>query len=121
MTDFTPELLAQMLGRIVDKQSRAAEVGDDQLIATTGRVLNFARACFVADLEDLLDDPSGLLYPERSYDPAEVLSRGRRLAHDLGVDYDAVIETLGTDFERQRLRNIESGAIVPAPRKDPPS
>lgn len=119
MTDFTPELLAQMLGRIVDKQSRAAEVADDALIATTGRVLNFARTSFRALVDELVDDPSGLLHPWRSVEPAEALSFYRRLAHDLGLDFDAIAAEIGSDFEQQRLRDIESGVIVP-PKKEPP-
>jgi hypothetical protein len=116
-SDFTPERLASLIGRLVDQQSRAAHVADDALVATTGRVLSYARASFAVDLENLLDDPSDLLHPWRALTPPEYLAEQRRLAHDLGLDYDGLIEQLGTPDERQRLRDIESGVIQPAPRE----
>jgi hypothetical protein len=79
--------------------------------------LHFAQSAFEAEIEGLLDDPSDLLHPWREREPAEELARFRRIAVDLGIDFDELLARAGTDFERERLRLIDEGTIKAAPRE----
>jgi hypothetical protein len=68
---------------------------------------------FKRDIENLLDDPSDLLHPGRMCEPAEMFEHYRACARHVGLDYDQLVDTLGTESERRRLRDIERGVIVP--------
>lgn len=81
------------------------------------RVFAYARSQFEASIRDLLDDPSHLLHPWRDLEPVEELTEQRKLAADLGFDFDALVALNGTEYERQRLADIESGKIKPQPRE----
>jgi hypothetical protein len=83
----------------------------------SARTLDWARLCFDRDVAALLDDPSPLLCAWREQEPPEELAVLRAIGADLGLDFDKLVEQLGTDVERQRLRDIENGAIAPAPRE----
>jgi hypothetical protein len=86
-------------------------------IHLSDEALRFARAAFVSEIEELLDDPSYLLHPWRECEPLEELDRYRRIAINLGIDFDDLIARAGTDFERERLRLIIEGVIKPASRE----
>ena len=88
-------------------------------LSLTPQVLAYARASFRSDVAALLDDPSDLLHPHREREPAEELADRRLLAGQLGLDFDARVAEAGTPFERQRLADIESGALPPAPAAAP--
>lgn len=79
-------------------------------------VFDFAKECFERSIEDLLDDPSDLLHPLRDEEPAEYFVRERRLAAELGLDFDGLVAK-GTIYEQDRLCDIETGKIKPAPRQ----
>jgi hypothetical protein len=79
-------------------------------------VVTYARGAFVRDLTNLLDDPSELLEPLRDAEPAETLAQIRSLANLLGFDYDELVAMYGSDYERERIGKIETGAIAPKPR-----
>lgn len=81
--------------------------------------LEWARERFRAGVADLLDDPSDLLHPGRSEDPPAYLAKERKLAADLGMDFDAIVAQTGTDFERKRLRDIETGKLAPSTPLNP--
>lgn len=67
------------------------------------RILEFAVEAFRDDVEALLDDPRGVLEPG---DIHKHLSEMRRVSTDLGLDFDALVDELGTAFEVRRLRTI---------------
>lgn len=77
---------------------------------TTDRVIEFAIEAFKRHLDDLLDDPSWLAedqtrYPEEEQvDPVEYIAEQRRIAADLGLDFDILSEELGTPYEVERLQ-----------------
>ncbi len=54
-------------------------------------VLKFAKEQFENVVENLLDDPSGLLHPYRELEPAQELLEYRKLATDLGLDFDVLV------------------------------
>lgn len=70
------------------------------------RVLDYARNHFRSSLEELLDDPSWLLHPDEARTPREYFAERRLLAAELGFDFDKLIDEMGTDYERQRLRDM---------------
>jgi len=77
---------------------------------TQARILHYARNKFGDDIENLLDDPHGWF---GTAPPGEVTAwfRDRRqLAQDLGLDFDAIVQRTGTEFERERLQKIEAKA-----------
>ena len=78
-------------------------------------VLAFAREQFEALVDDLLDDPSDLLHPDRDEEPARVIFGYRKLAFDLGFDFDELVAS-GSCADRKRLSDIERGIIKPMPR-----
>lgn len=80
---------------------------------TTERVLNWARLNLEDYIANLLDDPSHLISPYRQFSPQVEIGELRALAKDLGLDYDELVAK-GSSFERERLRQIESGEIKPA-------
>lgn len=75
---------------------------------TTDRVIEFAMEALRRHVEDLLDDPSWLL-DEAGIDPVAYLAEQRQIAADLGFDYDALVEEIGSEYEIARLRNYEAG------------
>ncbi len=80
-------------------------------------VLEFARGQFKALVDDLLDDPSDLLHPDRDDEPPRVIFSYRKLAFDLGFDFDALVAK-GHGPERKRLSDIERGIVKPLPRSN---
>lgn len=75
---------------------------------TTDRVIEFATEAFHRHIDDLLDDPSWLLQ-EDDLDPSEYIAEQRRIAEDLGIDFDELIQQVGHDYEISRLRDYEAG------------
>jgi len=55
------------------------------------RVLEYAQDSFRGLINDLLDDPSWLLHPDRDLEPGEQIAEYRQLATDLGLDYDILV------------------------------
>jgi hypothetical protein len=82
---------------------------------TTDRVIEFAMEAFRRHIDDLLDDPSWLL-DEDDLDPSEYIAEQRRIAEDLGIDFEELILQVGHDFEISRLRDYEAGNY-PAARR----
>lgn len=70
---------------------------------TTDRVIEFATEAFRRHLGDLLDDPTWLL-DEEDLDPVEYIAEQRRIAADLGIDFDSMSEELGSPHEVERLQ-----------------
>jgi hypothetical protein len=70
---------------------------------TTDRVIDFAKDAFKRHLEELLDDPTWLLN-EPDLDPVEYIAEQRRIAADLLLDFDALVDELGTPSEIDRLQ-----------------
>jgi len=70
---------------------------------TTDRVIEFAVEAFKRHLDDLLDDPSWLI-EDGQVDPVEYIAEQRRIAADLGLDFDLLSEELGTPYEVERLQ-----------------
>ncbi len=77
--------------------------------------LEFARDSFRWLLMDVLDDPFSLVEPDREREPREAFARFRRLAADLGLDYEEILNE-AHEYERKRLAQIESGEILPMAR-----
>ncbi|TGQ34674.1 MULTISPECIES: hypothetical protein [unclassified Mesorhizobium] len=83
-------------------------------IETTERVVEFAREQLKHQIRDVLDDPSRLTtMPEELI--ANYFNEARLLAADLGLDFDLLVDEMGTDHERDRLRRLESSAAVSPP------
>jgi hypothetical protein len=82
---------------------------------TTDRVIEFALEAFRRHIDDLLDDPSWLL-DEDDLDPPEYIAEQRRIAEDLGIDFEELILQVGHEFEISRLRDYEAGNH-PRPRR----
>ncbi len=79
----------------------------------------WAKDCFEAAIEALLDDPSSLCHQFREFENvSEEFAAWRALATDLGMDFDVLVEKHGSDYEKQRLRDIEAGVIPAAPRQE---
>ncbi|NTF17337.1 hypothetical protein G6L37_02715 [Agrobacterium rubi] len=70
---------------------------------TTDRVIEFAAEAFRRHLGELLDDPTWLV-EEGDLDPVEYIAEQRRIAADLGIDFDSLSEEIGSPFEVERLR-----------------
>ena len=70
---------------------------------TTDRVIEFAVEAFKRHLGDLLDDPSWLIEDEQ-VDPVEYIAEQRRIAADLGLDFDNLSGELGSPYEVERLQ-----------------
>lgn len=87
----------------------------------TQEAFDDARERYTDWVRGLLGDPSDLLHPWRDLEPHEELARQRRIATGLGLDFDALVDTCGHPFERNRLREIEAGLITPSPRQAPPA
>lgn len=68
------------------------------------RIANYARRKYLAQVEDILDDPSFLLHPDE--DAVEYLADLTKDGAALGLDLRQVIESTGTEFERRRLLDI---------------
>lgn len=75
-------------------------------------VLQFARDQFERLVDELLDDPSDLLHPDRDEEPPRVIFGYRKLAFDLGFDFDTLVSK-GGGLERKRLSDIERGIEKP--------
>ena len=91
------------------KVGKASKMIDSELSPeATERVLEFAREALQEKIENLLDDPSWLLEPEEN--PALYFRRLRQIAAALGLDYDRLVDTLGHEVERVRLRDLEAKA-----------
>ena len=68
-------------------------------VASTPRVLSFARLHFRIAISALLDDPEGHSFS----DVPAMIDDYRALAHDLGLDFDKLVEDQGTHKEIERL------------------
>lgn len=71
-------------------------MADDDAAERMGRIVSYATERFMAQLEFILDDPSGL-------EPDELRALRLRAA-DLQLNLDLLIDQLGTPFEAKRLR-----------------
>lgn len=67
------------------------------------RVFAYASACFMRDVEALLDDPYGVLAAD---DQKVFFTALRERAVDLQMNLDLLIDQLGTKFEATRLREL---------------
>jgi hypothetical protein len=74
------------------------------------------RAELCERIRDLLDDPSNLAHEFRAEEPQQVIGRYRAAAKALGLAWEDLM-ALGSEFERQRLADIESGKLQPRPRR----
>lgn len=68
------------------------------------RVLKYAREKFLDEIDQLLDDCSFLQHPDE--DGATWVRSRRRLAKDVGLNFDSLISSRGTPFERERLQAV---------------
>lgn len=75
------------------------------MTSLTPAIERAARQELETRFEYLLDDPHG--YGGLT-DIREMIASTRILARDLGVDYDTEVRK-GSDYEQQRLREIEKG------------
>jgi len=82
------------------------------------KAFEWAQNCFEASVEELLDDPSNLIHPYRDLEPAEEIAEWRQRGKDLSMDFDALVEKYGSDIEKQRLRDMETGVIPALPREE---
>jgi len=82
---------------------------------TTDRVVEYARTCFKASVESFLDDPHGMLSTgsEWATPVAEYVEECRLLAHDMGLDFDQLLATMGTPHERERVHKLMDAAGCP--------
>lgn len=69
----------------------------------SAETFEWAKEALIMQLELLLDDP----YADQN--PAEVIAGLRRIAQDLGLDFDVLVDEFGTTYERDRLKKLESG------------
>lgn len=72
----------------------------------TDQTFEIVRQWFKDHVQDLLDDPHGV-------EPDDIkgyIGKMLVMAADLGLDFDAVCQEVGTDYERARLRKIEEEA-----------
>jgi hypothetical protein len=80
------------------------------MVETTERVLQFAREAFVRSVQELLDDPAGVLeLPANKSQAKAHMAEQRLLAKELGYDFDAMLNNYGSAFEVRRLRKLEAG------------
>lgn len=68
----------------------------DDDAARIERIIGYATERFMSQVEDILDDPSGL-------EPDDFRALHQRAA-DLRMNLDLLIDQLGTPFEAKRLR-----------------
>ena len=80
------------------------------------QTLDWAQNAFKNEVENMLDDPSYMLHPTRDEEPAETITYMRAVAADLGLDFNALVTELGSNYEIARFRKIESGELQPAKR-----
>lgn len=76
----------------IDKESQSS--ADERI----KRIVAYASERFMAQVEGILDDPSGL--------EAEDFHNLRLRARDLEMNLDLLIDQLGTPYEATRLREI---------------
>lgn len=74
---------------------------------TSDRVIAFARDAFETNLSGLLDDPHDVVDDFPAY-----VRELRVLAADLDLDFDGLVDKLGSPYEIKRFRDIETGVIV---------
>lgn len=82
----------------------------------SARAMLWARGKFMEEMEQLLDDPSHLLSDYREQEPEEALAGYREIAAGLEMDFYELVQASGSEFERVRLRKIETGEICPSPK-----
>jgi len=70
-------------------------------------VLEFARDMYRRVIDDLLDDCSDLLHPEREVEPAAEITAYRKLGTELGLDFDELVGR-GTTFQQERVKELET-------------
>jgi hypothetical protein len=101
------------------RRHRARPRRDARATTITAETLDFAQDLFVRLVGELLLDPYGVLqevvYTETE---PESFARLRRIATDLGFDFDELAREFGTPVERDRLRRIETAAPPEGPRDD---
>jgi hypothetical protein len=102
--DAIERMGAEHTERAIDALLVEVRNGDAPARLRILHIAQFARRKFMASVESLLDDPSFLLHPEEN--PAEYLDGLYKLASALGLDLSLTIDSLGTQFERERLRDI---------------
>lgn len=73
-------------------------------LAATRRINTFARGCLIDCIRNVLDDPSGM-------DNNDILYL-RQLAKDLSINFDGFINQIGSEFEIERLKKIETGELI---------
>ena len=71
----------------------------------TDTTVEWAREAMYFAIENLLDDPNGV-EPNRD-DLKAYIRQLRFAADDLGLNFDALCAKIGTEFERERLAQIE--------------
>jgi hypothetical protein len=81
-------------------------------------ILEYAQMCFRESVAELVDDPSDMLHPWRDVEPSEYIKGQRSLAKLLKLDFDILVMELGSDYERARLYDIESGIIPPSLKEE---
>jgi hypothetical protein len=67
--------------------------------------LEWCRDAFERAVDFLLDDPYGF-----DTDPSVIpgiIARHRRVAQDLGLDFDALVAEMGSPYEIERLQKLE--------------
>jgi hypothetical protein len=66
--------------------------------------LAWAHNAFEMETSDLLDDPFGVVIDQPF---PEYIAQRRRIAEDLGLDFDKICKVHGSDYELERLRKLE--------------
>jgi hypothetical protein len=89
----------------------AAMTTDDIEMKTTYRVLAYARERFIDGFENLMDDPSFLHHPDEG-DPQEYFAERRKLARDLGMDFDQMVRDHKNAIERDRLLRLMHATVA---------
>ena len=70
--------------------------------------LEWAQDAFRSHLDILLDDPYGFK-GDKDAVPG-IVQQYRRVAQDLGLDFDTLVAEIGTPYEIERLRKLEDEA-----------
>jgi hypothetical protein len=73
-------------------------------------VLTYAQERYREQVGAILDDPHGYLnHGADRLDPTKTIADLRFLGVELGLDFDAMVASDGTNYEQARLRAIEQG------------
>ncbi len=74
------------------------------------RILMFARGCFVAQFEMLMDDPHGFFTDGTN--PAGYFALNRLIASDLGLDFDQMVAEHDNEYEQSRLLKLIHATVA---------